>query len=258
MARKQKVHPSLLRQQQQQQDDDEGAAYGRMPEHGEIYEDDDDVLVGRVDGGADDDDEDDQPQDDTSRQFAEMNRQIGELRAQNEHLRRSIPPTQRQAEPAPADEEEPNWDELLFKDPKAAMKLHGERVAKEVKRDLTRQYESDQSNTRFWNSFYQNNPDLKDDHDLVTATLNKHFNDIGSMRSDLAQEKLADLTRARIMKYSGKSGVEPGKKRSRAQAEGAAEPRKRSAPPPKADNVTSLSGVIRRRKELRYKRGKVA
>lgn len=253
--KKRKVHPSLL----PPQDDEESRAYATMPQHGDAYEDDDDeVLVGRVDGGEDDDEEEaPKSGDDLRNMLMEMNQKLGKIEAENEHLRRSIPPTQRAPEAPADDEDDVNWDELLFKDPKAAMKLHGDRVAKKVKTELTRQYEADQSNTRFWNSFYESNADLKEDHDLVLATLNKHFNEIGSMRSDLAQEKLADLTRTRILKYSGKGGDDSGKKRSRAQAEGASEPRKRAAPP-KVDNVTSLTSVIKNRRALRYKRGKVA
>jgi len=253
MAQKKQIHPSLLKQQNV-----EAAAFGGGPQHGDEY--DDEELLGRVADDDEDDEDEDEPEpkeDAITRQFAEMSRQIGQLQEQNEHLRRSIPPVMaREAAPEPEDEE-PDWDEMLFKDPKAALKLHGERVAKSVERNLTKKYETDQSNTRFWSTFYEAHPDLKDDHDLVLATLNKHFSEVGGMRTDLAQEKLADLTRARILKYSGKGGAVPSKKSSRARIEGAAEPRKKPVQP-KPENVTSLSSVIKRRRELRYKRGKVA
>jgi hypothetical protein len=254
MAKK-KIHPSLL----PSVTDDEAAAYGGNPLHGEEYPSEE--SYGRaVDDDEDDGDDDEEellaPDDATARQFAELNRQLGELKADNEHLRRSIPPAQPHNPQVQEEEVAIDWDELLFKDPKAALKLHGDMVAKQVKRELTADYQRDQGEQRFWSDFYARNEDLKNDHALVVSTMNANFNTIGNMRSDLAAEKLADLTRAEILRYSKRTVDGPAKK-SRAFAEGAA-PAKPRTPRAPETNVTSLSDVIRQRRIKKFNRGRVA
>lgn len=252
---KRRIHPSLLPNGQV----DEAAAYGGHPNHGDPFPGHDEDFEDEID--EDEDEEEPQPHADPyAQRFADYDRRLGALQNENEQLRRMIPPAQqRQPQPA-AEDEEPNWEELLFKDPKAALKLHGDRVAKAVKAELTQQYQTEQSNSRFWNEFYKEHDDLYEDHDLVLATMNKHFNEIANLPSKQAQKVLADLTRARIMKYSGKGsddGTPSTKKKSRAHTEGA-EPPSRKKAQPQPSNVHSISSLIKARREKRFKRGRVA
>jgi hypothetical protein len=254
VARKKRVHPSLL--------PEDAEEFTGGPGHGEQYgiDDDEASLIGRADDDDDDDDEEDDDQYEqparrrSSSEVEDLRRQVAELKAYTENLHRAIPPAQPVAA-ASEPEDDVNWDELIFKDPKEALRLHGERVAKQVKREMTADYQRDQGERRFWNDFYAENEDLKEDHDLVLATMNKHFPEIGNLPTHVAQKKLADLTRERIMKYSGKQ--DSPKKRSRAYTEGAEPPKARPARQP-VSNVTSLSDIIKDRRAKRFKRGRVA
>lgn len=245
----------------------EGDAYERyMPQHGEPY--DPSRFESREPEGynePDEDDEDEDEEDDPKhggeaammRRLDEMATTIGELRAQNEYLSRSIPPAARPQQNEPPKEEEPDWEELLFKNPKEALRLHGEMIRKQVTTELTQSYQQEQSNNRFWTDFYAKHDDLREDHDLVMSTLNKHFAELGNMPSSKAQDKLADLTRERIMKYSGESTGK--KKRGRAFTEGASEPRPARRTEAEAPSG-SLSSLIKDRRMKRYqrRRGRVA
>lgn len=232
MPRTRKIHPSLLSGDPAQ--DEAFPPIGPDdPEEEEEFEDDDNEEEG------------DDPEEEDG--LAEIRRELAALRQENAALRQSIPPSQpRQQQVEP--EEEPNWEELIFSDPNQAMKLHGERVARQVESKLRAEYQREQSSSRFWNDFYKAHGDLKEDHDLVEATLSKNFSTLANIPVADAIEQLADLTRQRILRYSGKAK----KSRKRPTVEGSTTPRKVQAPAPKPQQTT-LIDLIKARKERRQR-----
>lgn len=242
MPRRNSPHPSLRRQPEQPlQHGDEFPHDDQFDEDEEEQEEDPDFSAER-------------------KKAAEPNSELEQLRRELELNRREIEDLRRRTpvEPAvrnqPEAEEEPDWDELLFKDPKAAMKLHGERVAKSVREELRREYAQDQGTNQFWSDFYKDHPDLEGDDDLVQTMLNSNLAKLGGMPVKKAMDELADLTRQRIMRYSNGKGRRPG---NRAVAEGASAPRP-GRPAPAADKVVTLSDIIRNRKAKRHKAASAA
>jgi hypothetical protein len=221
--------------------------FAGFPEHGDPAPDDNPDLEAQ---GEDENDEDDEPNTPEPKQTPD---EVAALKADLEDLRRRIPPASPAPAPAPkTEDDEPDWDKLLYDDPKAAMRLHGERVAAKVKQELTATYQREKGQETFWKNFYDKNKDLKNDHDLVEVTLKGNLNDLANIPVEKAMEKLADLTRDRILRYAGGKPKGGSKK---AVAEGAAAP---SAPKatPEPNAPSSLSDIIKAR--ARKRRGQVA
>jgi hypothetical protein len=169
------------------------------------------------------------------------------LERENADLRRMIPPPA----PAPAPrnpDPEPDWEKELFANPAETLRKHGEMVAKKVSDQLRAEYQRDRGTTQFWDRFYAKHPDLKEDHDLVEVTLNSNLSALANIRVEDAYEKLADLTRERILRYTGKA-VRKGPK-ARAEGSGGSPTSPPPATPPQAE-VTSLSDLLRTRRANR-------
>lgn len=130
--------------------------------------------------------------------------EVAALRRENAQLRQAIPPTVAAQPPQP---EEPDWDKLFFDSPKQALDMFGDRIVRKIKTELTAQYQRDQGAQGFWRDFYVKHPDLREDHDLVQSTLESNFADISPLSIPQALERLALLTRERIVRYSGKAKV---------------------------------------------------
>lgn len=242
MPRRNSPHPSLRKQ-----------TYDPQPlQHGDEHPGD------AYDPDLEEDhDEEDQPEpqakDPTAERFERMERELELMRRENDDLRRRNPvePVVRQpAEP----EDETDWDELIFKDPKQAVKLIKEQARKEITTELRREYTQEQGTNQFWTDFYNDNPDLKEDDDLVQTMLNSNLAKLGGMPVKKAMDELADLTRKRIMRYSNGKGRRPG---NRAVAEGASPPRP-GRPAPDAEKVVTLSDIIKNRKANRRKAASAA
>lgn len=170
----------------------------------------------------------------------------GELSARG----RQQEPVKKAAEPEP----EPDWEKLLFEEPKEAVKMIKASVRKDVEAELTGKYEADQGTRTFWSEFYTKNDDLKDDQDMVDAVLRANMKTLGDMPVSQAQEKLADLTRERIMKYTGKK-KEPGGKKATVEGESQITPK---AEEKKDDRPTTLSDLIRARRVKRTQKANAA
>jgi hypothetical protein len=172
---------------------------------------------------------------------------MARLEAENAALRRSIPPVQ-PAQPTPAADpfDAIDWETELYADPKGALKKYGNIVKAEVTRDLTSKYQQERGQTRFWDDFYKAHKDLKNDHFLVQATLTANLNDLANVPVAEAMNKLADLTRENIMRYSKKGS---GRK---ARVEGNDPPQPR--PQPREEpTVVTLGDILRARREARRK-----
>lgn len=186
--------------------------------------------------------------------LVEINRKLESITRENAELRRMIPPAQPKAPPLPGEEEpEPDWDKLLFADPKAALKLHGERVAKQVSKELRTEYQRDRGTAEFWNRFYAAHSDLRQDSDLVELVLNSNLPALANIPVEDAYTKLAELTRDRILRYAGDAAKD---RRPKARVEGVGGRSSPTPPPsPEPSKVTSLSDVLRTRRQGRRKAG---
>lgn len=171
---------------------------------------------------------------------------VAALKAEVADLRRQIPPAQPKQVAAPPKEEEPDWDNLIFTKPKEAVKLIKEAAIKQAKAEMAAEYNKDQGTKQFWAEFNAAHPDLKDDRDLVEMTLNSNLDTLANIPVPKAIEMLADLTRDRILRYSG--GVKP--KGKKAMAEGSGGPTPKPPAKPTAE-VTSLSDIIKARRNKR-------
>lgn len=217
------------------------------PEHGQAYREPGE------DGGGDgveeegrelDEGGEDEGDGEEADEVAGLREQLAELRGELRAQR----PQPRQEPPEPEDDE-PDWEKLLYKDPKAAMRLQEERITTKVTKQLRQQYQADQSEQQFWSEFYRQNSDLREDDDLVRATLQSNTGKLGNLPVEAAAKELADLTRARILRYAGVD-KQKGKGGKKAVAEGANSPQQKK-PPKQESKVVTLGDIIRRNKEKR-------
>jgi len=222
---------------------------GGFPQDGQVV--DTDPPEPKPNEDEPDEDEDDEPVD----QVAELQRQMDEMKRTHDkeiaELRRATPPVEpktKKDEPEPTD-----WDNLLFTKPKDAVAQIKKEAKEEVQREMRAEYQRDQGTRKFWADFYTSNPDLKDDDDLVQLVLSGSMSELANVPVKQAIKRLGDLTRDRILRYAG--GKPRGGKR--AMVEGSNPPRQRTREPEVAE-VTSLSEIIRARKERRHKKASAA
>lgn len=161
-------------------------------------------------------------------------------------LRRAIPPVTPKEQPKPPAGKETDWDNLMFTNPKEAVALIKKEAVAEAKADLRAEYQQDQGTKKFWDGFYETHKDLKEDHDLVEVTLNSNLAALAGMPVPQAMEKLADLTRERLLRYSG--GVKPKGKKAVVEGSGGPTPRPKIE---SEETVTSLTDIIRSRRAKR-------
>src|SRR5262245_59048394 len=115
-------------------------------------------------------------------------------------LRRTQPPATPKP-PAPPTEEE-DWDNLLFTKPKEAVAKIVKKAEQEISTRLEARYQRDQNTQKFWTAFDKAYPDLVGDRDLVELTLNANLAQVANIPVEQAMEKIADLTRTRIRRYT--------------------------------------------------------
>lgn len=145
------------------------------------------------------------------------------------------------------EEPDPELDKMLFEKPKEALAILRKSIKDEVTRELQSSYRQDQNTQQFWSGFFERHPDLRGDRDLVEVTLNSNLSELGGLKVEAASDRLADLTRERILRYQGPTDKTAKKK---AQAEGNNPPRpgKKQSEPAKA---VTLSEIIKARRAAR-------
>lgn len=222
------------------------SSMGPLPEDGEEYHED--VTL------PDDDDDNNEPEapkppvDPRDAELAALRATVDGLQASINSLRAPAPA------PAPTPKEpEIDWEDLMFKDPKEYNRLLRENVKKEIANELRGEYQKDQGTKDFWNAFYTDHPDLKGDDDLVKTILNSNLSDLAPMPVKAAGDKLAELTRARILKYTG--GKMPAGKKVVTEGAGSPTPPKKETQP---NAVVSLSDLLRARRAKRMNKGTAA
>lgn len=185
--------------------------------------------------------------------LADIRARMERLERENADLKRLIPPATAPRTPAPNEPpasafDQVDWDKELFASPKAALRKAVEIAKEETTRELRAEYQRDNGTRQFWDRFYSKHPDLRDDHDLVEVTLNSNLSTLSNIRVEDAYDKLAELTRERIIRYAG--GARRGRK---AVAEGGGGTPTPPTPPVKTDDtkVASLSSYLRDRRSKR-------
>lgn len=189
------------------------------------------------------------PSDDLRALQARLDRQEAELA----HLRRLQPAPAPAPAPAPTPPtDETDWDQEFFTSPKKALEKYANVVEERVTQKLTASYQRDRSTQTFWDQFYDKHPDLKQDHDLVDLTLKSNLAEMGSMPVGAAMDRLADLTRDRILRYAGGSKA----RNPKVKVEGASPPKApATSAKPQEEKILSITDIIRRNRRKRLAAG---
>lgn len=173
--------------------------------------------------------------------------------------------------PAPKAPDAPTvtgWGERIFTEPDKVLDEMRGRIEQEFETKLSEREAKNRQQTiltDFWRDFLTHAPDLKDDVDLARQILSsqpKVFQEIDEQfKSDPVQnrqkvlEKLADLTRAKILSYikRSKEGSEEEVRSEHPFVEGAT--LKAPSPPPvkPEEKPSSLTAIIKARQAARKK-----
>jgi hypothetical protein len=184
-------------------------------------------------------------------ELATMQAQIEALTAQNQQLQASAQQRPAAVQPQPPTSQSVDFNELLFRDPNEALRIHGEQVAKQVSEKLYAEFRAFDGRREFWRGFYEKFPDLKNAKDLADLTLKSNLGSLGSLPVDQAMDKLAGLTRGRLQSYV------PKKSGKRATVEGAGMPLPRAVRV-EEERVPTLSDIIRGNRAARRGKAKAA
>lgn len=85
---------------------------------------------------------------------------------------------------------------LLYEDPAAYTKA----VMEQAKRDAIREFNTKKEAENAWQTFYEKNPDLKDDKDIVELMYHRESPKLNKMHLDQAMDELAKASRLRLSK----------------------------------------------------------
>lgn len=226
---------------------------GGFPEHGAAYVEPEEPINPDPDdnNNTGDDDQQKPVEPDYKKMMEDMQKEIGRLSARLEVARAPAEPVKK-ADPEP----EPEWETLLFENPKLAVKKMTEGIRKQITEELTGKYQADQGKKQFWDAFYRDHDDLKEDDELVQSILTANMADLANLPVKEAGDKLADLTRTRILKYTGGKPREQTTKK--AIAEGSGAPTPKPVKQDEDDKIVTLSDLIRARKNKRVSKGTAA
>lgn len=227
----------------------------QFPKDGDPAPDDNPTVIDPPEGVLQDDPEDDPPEDPLKALQKQLDDQKRAHADEIAAIRRQIPPASPKPTPEAPKGDETDWDNLMFSDPKKAVALIKKQAKEETQAELRAEYQREQGTTKFWNSFYAKHQEFKRDldHDLIELTLNSNLQSLANIPVTEALDKLADLTRDRILRYAG--GKPKGKK---AVVEGAEPPTPRGPPKAPDKRPASLSDVIAKRKDARRTKRTVA
>jgi len=154
-----------------------------------------------------------------------------------------------QKEIKPVEKKEEELD--VWSDPAGYIKNQIESAKTEIETKLTGAYNKQVSQQKFWDNFYAENDDLKDDKFMVEAVMGRDWNELGSMDGSKAAKKLAERTRKEILKLN------PQKKVKQVKIEGGSI--KQEKPPEKVE-VTDIKfgDVLKNRAKARRESRKTA
>lgn len=99
--------------------------------------------------------------------------------------------------------DEDNIEDLLFQDPKKAIKLIEERAETRVKKML----DAKDATQKFWDDFYTENPDLKSHDRVVQLITREKWNEVANIPLAEAKKRLVDESRKMINSIRGEEGT---------------------------------------------------
>lgn len=225
---------------------------GAFPIHGDEYEEDEDDAGESENEGENEGQEE---QDSQKKRQETIEERLARLEGENAALRAGLSRPQPTPAPRAEPEPEPDWEKLMFDDPKKFVGELSGRISKQVVTDLGGKYQKDQGEKDFWREFYDEHDDLKEDRDLVQATLNSNIAALGDLPVSQAKKKLADLTRERILRYTGKQEKNDKGKKARVEGVGSPKTPQKQPEPPK---VVTLSDLLKARRANRAKKAQIA
>lgn len=121
-----------------------------------------------------------------------------EARAQAEQLREQLAALQKgHQDGKPKDA--PDYETLLFTDPKAAVERLRQEILAEVSGAVSRQ----QLQERFWSEFYDKNKDLKEFDGYVKFVFQRELPKYGKLEAYAAMDQLATSVKGELLKMSG-------------------------------------------------------
>lgn len=108
-------------------------------------------------------------------------------------------PVQYVQAPVPQEKKDIDPSDILFEDPKTALRLVEERAYSRATQDITAAQRAETNRMKMWESFYEKNPDLKSVKSVVDGEFSKR---IDAMR-DLPVEHALDILAASARKTIG-------------------------------------------------------
>lgn len=140
----------------------------------------------------------------------------------------------------------PDYETLLFTNPKEAVRL----IKAEMRDELNGQLASTNAQQSFWTEFYAQNPDLKESDWLVKSILNREMPRMMKMQVPEAIKDLSETVKGEILKLSKvKTEKDP-----KGEVEGANESgkgRSKVVADAGKDSPTSLTDVLKGRRAAR-------
>lgn len=226
---------------------DEKEVQKGFPKDGDEYHEETDKDEGGDESEKGEEEEDKQEDEDLKSKIARLEGEISVLKS----IRTAPEPEKREEKkPEPRD-----WEKLIFEDTPNAIALLKEDIRKEITTELRSEYRKDTGEKEFWGGFYSDHEDLKEDKDLVQATLASNMRALQDLPVSEAAKKLADLTRARILRYKGGETEQKNNKKTKVEGTGAPSGKK---PAPETPKILSLGDVIRARRAARNKKAVTA
>jgi|TARA_R100000750_G_C2342833_1_gene94930 hypothetical protein len=163
-------------------------------------------------------------------------------------------------EPDPNEGEtrEADYSTAIFADPNAVLKEVGDNLEERIVKRITGAYQQDQARSIFWDDFYRDAPELKEEAHLVNMVLNTNFDAIKGLKGKSARKKLAELTQAEIIRLTNKQkGITSKVGATTTSLEGDTQPA--MTPASEEDQATAaipqtLNAAIRERNRVRRER----
>lgn len=188
-----------------------------------------------------------------ARKLSQHSDELGQLRKWKTQVEQQIAPKP----------QEPDLNTLWFENPSKAAELIEQKTYQRVRTEYEEREkarEQQQALDRFFDGFYRKNDDLRDDDWVVKGVMQEHFEDLADLPTVKAQEKLADLTRERIIRLTRKVKTSDTTRSRQTLAEPASGERAPRPAPTEDAGPGSLGDVIRERAARRQAaaRGRVA
>lgn len=159
------------------------------------------------------------------------------------------------SEPVPTSDD---FDEQFWVNPRQAVQSLLAEERKQIEQDMEDKYRKTEAQKEFWNNFYEQYPELKNDSDIVEMILNKNYDELSQLEVPKAMEELATRASKRIGKQLKSGGGSGRSANDRTETEPAT-PGQRQPKPATEDETetggTTLSAVLKQRRQKRQQAG---